>query len=336
MTPSARIGVVVIGRNEGERLIACLRSLQDRAERIVYVDSGSTDGSVEAARALGAEVFELDTSVPFTMARGRNAGFDALTKSDSNLDFVQFVDGDCTVVPGFIEAARDYLMAHADVAAVCGRRRERHPNASIYNRLIDMEWEAPAGEVGACGGDALIRVTAFHQVGGYNPQMIAGEEPEMCCRMRLEGWKIVRLPVEMTLHDAALHRFGQWWQRTSRAGHAFAEGAYLHGRSRLAHNVREVRSIVFWGIGVPLLGTTLPVLAAIAGSGWLVLAALGVWLAYPALVLRVFLRQRAAGRPSGDAALYALSCVLGKFPNAIGLLRFLRNRHRERTLIEYK
>lgn len=47
------VDAIVIGRNEGQRLIDCLGSLLGQVRRVIYVDSGSSDGSVEAARARG-------------------------------------------------------------------------------------------------------------------------------------------------------------------------------------------------------------------------------------------------------------------------------------------
>src|ERR1700733_8869724 len=73
----SKFGVVVIGRNEGQRLITCLQSLSD-ATAVIYVDSNSTDGSVKAAQDRNINIIELDLSVPFTAARARNAGFTRL------------------------------------------------------------------------------------------------------------------------------------------------------------------------------------------------------------------------------------------------------------------
>ncbi|BBH45959.1 hypothetical protein KU43P_24360 [Pseudomonas sp. KU43P] len=223
------IGVVVIGRNEGMRLERCLASLAKGADQVVYVDSGSTDGSVQRARSHGVEVLALDMSIPFTAARARNEGFACLLQLCPNLRHVQFVDGDCEVVAGWLASAQAFLDGHPEVAVVCGRRRERFPERSIYNHLCDLEWDTPVGEAKACGGDALMRVEAFRDVSGYRPGLIAGEEPELCVRLRARGWKIWRLDAEMTLHDAAMTRFSQWWRRCIRGGYAFAEGAYLHG-----------------------------------------------------------------------------------------------------------
>lgn len=321
-----RIGVVVIGRNEGERLARCLRSLQVAPACVVYVDSGSTDGSVALARGMGIEVLALDMGRPFTAARARNEGLKRLLQNCPGLAYVQFVDGDCEVVPGWLEAARLFLEGRPRAAVACGRRRERFPDRSIYNWLCDQEWDTPVGEATACGGDALMRVAAFEQVGGFDPALIAGEEPELCVRLRAAGWSVWRLEAEMTLHDAAMLRFGQWWQRSVRAGHAFAEGAALHGGTPSRHWVREASRAWLWGLGIPLA-----VLAALPLIGnW---ALLGL-LVYPLQVLR--LARRAGG--GRNQLLQALFLVLGKFPELQGQLKYGWNRLRDRRvqLIEYK
>lgn len=319
MSGGGRIGAVAIGRNEGARLVRCLASLAGAVDRVVYVDSGSTDDSVAAARAAGAEVVELDPATPFTAARARNEGLAHLMQGEAP-DLVQFVDGDCEMRPGWFPAARAFLEAHPDVAVVCGRRRERHPEASLWNRLIDREWDTPVGEARACGGDALMRVAPLRTVGGFNPAVIAGEEPELCVRLRREGWRIWRLDAEMTLHDAAMTRMGQWWRRAARAGHAYAEGAAMHGAAPERHGVAGVRRALFWGLALPA--------AAILPAPWIP-ASLTLLLAYPAQILRLSRREGAAD---------AVFLTLGKFPEAQGILTYTWRRLTGGAgrIIEYK
>jgi GT2 family glycosyltransferase len=324
------LGVVAIGRNEGERLRRCLNSIVGRGHTVVYVDSGSTDGSTELARELGADVVELDLSLPFTMARARNTGFSRLLELDPDVRFVQFVDGDCELVDGWLERAAALIEGRPEVAVVCGRRRERYPDRSIYNHLADIEWNSPVGEVKYCGGDALMRVEAFQQVGGYNSALIAGEEPELCVRMRQNGGVIMRIDAEMTLHDIAMTQFRQFWKRCERAGHAYAEGAAIHGAPPERHWVHPLRSIIFWGIALP---TGILVLAwPTRGASFLLV------LVYPLQIFRVALRSHAAGMSWRDSWLYSGACVLGRFPNAVGAIRYWRSRFlgRRQTLIEYK
>lgn len=322
MTDIADIGAVVIGRNEGQRLIDCLTSLQGQVGHIIYVDSGSTDGSQEAATRLGAEVVALDLSMPFTAARARNAGLARLNERAPAPLLVQFIDGDCVLDPDWIGQAAAFLVDHPQVGVVCGRRRERHPEASVFNRLIDQEWDTPVGEARSCGGDALMRVGALVQMAGYNPGLIAGEEPELCVRLRAAGWKVWRLDAEMTLHDAAITRPGQWWQRTRRAGHAFAEGAALHGAPPERHNVIPTRRAVIWGLVLPMLTLLALIFLPVLG-----LVLLLIW---PVQVLRLYQRY-------GDWAV-ALAMTFGKLAEGQGVLSYWRRRATgaQARLIEYK
>src|SRR5688572_12553794 len=337
MTLNEKIGVVAIGRNEGERLRACLRSCVGRVAAVVYVDSGSTDGSVEMARDMGVDVVPLDLTKPFTAARARNAGYARLVASRPNIEYVQFVDGDCEIVDGWMDAAAAALDADAKLAVACGRRRERYPEATIYNRLCDMEWAAVPGPTRECGGDAMVRLSALRQVGGYNGALIAGEEPEMCVRLRQKDWTIVRLDAEMTRHDAAMSRFGQWWKRAVRAGHAAAEGAAMHGAPPERHKVRSVQSTLFWGAVVPLLIFVGLALSKWVPYAWALSAVVGF--GYVVLAVRIYRYRRTQRHdPPRQSLLYAVFTVLGKFPQLLGTIQYFVNRARgTRTkLIEYK
>jgi GT2 family glycosyltransferase len=322
------VGMVVIGRNEGERLRRCCESLRGTGARVVYVDSGSSDGSVAMVRErMGFDVVELDLATPFTAGRARNEGVRRLRELVPGLRYVQFLDGDCEMAAGWLAQAVAFLDAHPDVAVVCGRRRERYPQRSVYNLLCDMEWDTPVGAAMACGGDALMRADAFDAVGGFRAGLIAGEEPELCVRLRARGGRIWRLDAEMTLHDAAMTRFRQWWKRMMRGGYAYAEAADLHGRPPERQGVRESRSIWLWAAIVPAL-----VAATVALLGPWGAAAMAV---YPLQVTRLALR----GGPAGTASWYrALFLVLGKFPEWLGQLRYLRHRRLgwRAELIEYK
>ena len=318
---------VVIGRNEGARLKACLQSLAPQVRRIVYVDSGSTDGSAALARSLGAEVVDLDLGRPFTAARARNAGVERLCMGLPQPEFVQFVDGDCMVDPAWMRNAVQAFAEHPDAVVICGRRRERFPEMSIYNRLCDREWNTPVGPARACGGDALMRFSALLAAGGYRDDLIAGEEPELCVRLRQRGGTIWRTDAEMTLHDAAITRFSQFWKRSKRAGHAFAEGAALHGAPPERHWVRETRRAAFWGAAVPV--------AAITGAIAIHPALIGLLLLWPFQVLRLAWTWRREGPVGREAALLWVPAKLAEAQGALGYW-FNRMAGRRRGLIEYK
>ena len=318
-----RVVAVAIGRNEGDRLIRCLAALSHQGLPVVYVDSGSTDGSIAEAEKIGAEVLEIDLSVPFTAARARNAGYARALEVFPQTEFIQFLDGDCELVDGWVAAALAALDADPKLAVVCGRRREKFPDETRWNRMIDAEWgAAPPGLAKACGGDALIRVAALQEVGGYREDLIAGEEPEMCYRMRQKGWTILRLAEEMTRHDADMTRFSQWWQRSRRAGHTYAEGVAIHGAGPEQYRKPELRRSLLWGLAIPVAILS----AALLITPW----ALVLLLIYPVQVLRL------ARRMPLQTAFFL---TIGKLPESHGALGYWAGRLagvKRRKLIEYK
>ncbi|WP_252913032.1 glycosyltransferase [Aliihoeflea aestuarii] len=323
---TGQIGIVVIGRNEGQRLVDCLASILGKGKTTIYVDSGSTDGSVATAVRMGATVVIMERGSQFSAARARNLGFRQLMHEAPETSFVQFLDGDCQLQPDWISAAATFLTRNPKVALVCGRRRERWPERTVYNALCDQEWNGPLGEIDECGGDFLARVDAFRQVGGFNDGLIAGEEPELCIRLRERGWRIFRIAEEMTRHDADILHFSQWWRRTVRGGHAFAQIEAMHRASPQRLWRRNVFRAFFWGGLAPALLA----LAPIAG-GW---ALLGL-LAYPLQWARLVFRRRDFSR-FGLASAGLL--VIGKLAELQGIATFHLSalRRRDPLLIEYK
>jgi len=325
-----QIGIVAVGRNEGDRLRRCLDAAAQHTSRVVYVDSGSSDGSPKIAAARDIDIVYLSNDRPYTAARARNAGLAHLLKSYPNLALVQFVDADCELAPDWLPAAMQRLQDDVTLAAVCGRRHETNREATVYNRLTDLEWDRSAGITDAFAGDALCRVEALRQVGGFSDGLICGEEPELCLRFRRRGWRIERLPRSMSWHDAAMHRFGQWWRRRLRGGWAYAEGAAVHSRPGERHNVRQSLSTWVWG---GLMPATI-ILTLWPTGGWSLLFAI----VYPAQGMRIYRRERIRGRAPRDASTWALFCVIGKFPEMMGQLRYWWHRAlgRRGRLIEYK
>jgi GT2 family glycosyltransferase len=325
-----QLGFVVIGRNEGPRLGRCLASLGER-RHLVYVDSSSRDDSVAIARRAGADVVELTGDEAFTAARARNAGATWMHENRPEVQFVQFLDGDCEVAAGWIDAGLAALTAHAQLAVVAGRVRERHPEASIYNRLCDLEWSVLSRKDGVCGGNSLVRLAAFRQVDGFEQNIMSGEEADLCRRLRARGWSVGVLPVEMVQHDADIKRFAGWWRRSVREGHCIAEEAWRDVGQDNAKCIRALISLVLWSAMLPVLAL---------GAAWhtygisLVVVA-GV---YALQGYRIARHGQRSGWSPADSRLYAAFTLLGKFAGLVGAVKFYGRAllSRPRSIIDHK
>jgi GT2 family glycosyltransferase len=276
-------------------------------------------------------------TIPFTAARARNAGWRRMAAINPGLHFIQFLDGDCELNSDWLRRSIHALIDEDALAAVFGRRRERYAHASIYNRMCDDEWNTPVGIAEACGGDALFRLDALQMVGGYSETLIAGEEPDLCLRLRHKGWKLRRLDAEMTLHDAAITSFRAFWKRTERSGFAYAEHVWRHGKSAIPSWRRQLYGIVFWGLLIPSVVLVCSVIFAFSGAKTALLAAMVALTVYPLQIARVA-AKKACTSDLKFARLYAILIVVGKVPQGIGALRcwIAHVLRRHALLIEYK
>lgn len=331
-----RIGVVVIGRNEGERLRKCLESVKEIADRVVYVDSGSADDSVAMAQAMGVEALDLDTSIPFCAARARNVGFARLMQRHPDVEFVQFIDGDCEIIQDWLPAATQVLSSRPEVAIVVGLLNERFPEASIYNRIGEVEWNfSGIGEVKSVGGIFMVRREAFESVGGFDITLTAGEEPELCHRLSRKGWIFLRLDRRMAWHDLAMTRFVQWWMRQTRNGYGSAYVGERFGLPNFQRNNSRVRIWAIWLIALPLVGVFAGI---VAGAPVGLLSALSMLAIWPAQVVRVAVRNAHRLNSRSLALAYAFFVMAAYFPQMAGQAKYLADRLRKRSnrLIEYK
>lgn len=320
------VAIVVIGRNEGARLIACLDSLEGSFEHIVYVDSGSTDGSAEAAIKRGANVVDLDMSIPFSAARARNAGIERLAEAGLP-EFVQFIDGDCVLDQDWIPKALSALTEMPRVGILTGWRTEVEPDASIYTRMAEHEWHRPAGDAEACGGDMIVRRRVLEATGGFTEMVVAAEDDEFCIRARAAGWRVYRLPIVMTYHNLGMTTFTQWWKRAERTGHGYAQVGHLHRGYFQAPRRR-----------VMLYGLALPVLIVIAMSAHLPVLAAFASLTYVVSWVRTSWILQRDGASVIMAVQHALFLSLSRLPEMIGFARYYWRRitGKRMQLIEYK
>ena len=327
------VSVVVIGRNEGQRLAACLQSIHainpiEGDIELIYVDSMSHDGSPALAASLGAKVLCVQPTRPCA-AFGRNAGWRAATAP-----FILFLDGDTLLHPDFIQTALS-AMADEQIAIVWGHRRESHPEQSLYNRALDLDWIYAPGITAFCGGDALMRRAVLEQVSGFSEDLIAGEEPELCQRIRATGKFILHIDQAMTLHDLAMTSFKAYWKRALRAGHAYAEVSQR----------MKTTSFPLWGdeckrnamrasvlLGLPVAAIILS--ASLANE----LPLVALLCAYALLILRSAYKARWKSRDVFTLLLYGVHSHFQQIPIAIGQLGYWLNRlrNKKQDLIEYK
>lgn len=329
-------GIVIIGRNEGERLRKCLRSIAGRYV-VVYVDSGSTDGSQALAKEFGATVIALSIPPNFTAARARNVGVMRLLQIAPTVKFVQTIDGDCELIENWIDIGIKSLEADRSLCAVSGRLHERYPKHSLYNALCDHEWNTPVGKAAGFGGITLLRTECFSAVGGYRDDMISGEDTEMAMRLRKAGWTIARLDADMAYHDADITRFSQWWRRAKRAGHGFAEMAFLHPDARWPDWSRTCRRITLWGFVIPLL-CAVSLVVGLFINRWLLTLALVLAAAFPLQMARLIFRETRKGTNIRLACVIGALFTIGKVPEFMGLIKFHWDRvlGRRAQIIEYK
>ncbi len=335
-SPLPHVAVVIIGRNEGDRLLACLTSVlemnypRDLVE-IIYVDSSSTDSSVGLARRLGVKTIVLEG--PTTAARGRNAGW-----TQTEAPFVLFLDGDTILHPDFVASALRHFndpQYREPLAGVYGNRRETRTADSIYNALFDLDWNASTGFSLFFGGDALVRREALSAVGGYNPLLIAGEEPDLCRRMRGLGYRVLHVDEPMTLHDLAMFSFTQYWRRSVRTGYAYAEISTRYAKTDDPLWSAESRSNIvrgiFWWWG--------PILAIVLSFLFHSIAPFALFL----VVAFILFARTAARTVSKTHSLplllaYSLHSHLQQVPILFGQIRYQRQRRRggNAAIIEYK
>ncbi len=325
------LSVVVIGRNEGERLRRCLDSIADMEPvgggfEVIYVDSCSTDTSVEIALSFGARVLRLEGGRP-SAARARNKGWRV-----AKANWILFLDGDTILDSAFPRLAMEAAVG-SSAAAVWGHRRELRPHANLFHRVLDLDWVYPAGESEFCGGDALMRLSALVATGGFDDALIAGEEPELCARLRALGYSIQHIDAPMTKHDLAISRWSQYWRRACRAGYAYSQIAWqtrdrqvqLWGRESTANVVRAVALLI--GLLIFVFSMFISPWFAAAGTA---LACL--------VLMRSAWRARWKSGSGVVLMLYAVHSHLQQIPIFLGQLSFWWDltRNRRRSLMEYK
>lgn len=321
-------GIVVIGRNEGQRLVSCFESIPEvLRKRTIYVDSGSSDNSIHEASCRGISTCLLDMSQPFTAGRARDTGFRQIVKAFPELNFIHFIDGDCTFADNWLPHAIRFLLDHPQTGVICGRLKERYPDRSVYNRACDIEWTMLSKNQAYCGGTFLIRVDAYLNSGGFNTTMIAGEEPELCRRIRSMGFGVATQDTIMGFHDANILTFRQWWLRNTRTGFAYAESQNISGRFSSSSRSNRVIRTLFWSSFLPFAIVTLSLQHP---------AFLTMLVVYPIQMMRIAINLPIP--QTRHKLIYGGFVLLAKFPETMGIIKFMFSRllRVQHSIIEYK
>jgi len=317
----AKTGVIVIGRNEGLNIKYCLSALEQFNDiEIIYVDSGSTDGSLEYVTSIGIPVHKLDPVRPFSAARARREGVNILLDKCPEIEYIQFVDGDCEMSINWIDTAKSFLNNNKSVSIVCGVLREKEPESSIYNWLSSFQWNMPLGEINACGGLFMIRVNSYVEAGGFNEKLITREEKDLCDRIRAKGDKIVRICEEMALHDSGLLYFNQWWKRAIWGGYGDALHISTNRKDLNIEHLNRIRRYLTWPFALPLIA-----LFGIIGMIWypaLLILPLFILILYNLLFLKITIGRIRIGESLKSAILYSFFRILRKFATGYGFLKY--------------
>lgn len=323
-----QLGIVIIGRNEGELLKRSLLSLPKQAE-LLYVDSGSMDGSVELVHSLGVAVHELNPISAFSAARARREGVEILLKRNPDMKYIQFVDGDCEIERKWINNAIGFLHEHNDVAVVCGMLEEYNPKGSIYNWLSSLQWDAPLGDIDACGGIFMIRKDSYEATGGFNAELLTREERDLCERIKRAGGRIIRLDSLMAKHDSGLLRFSQWWGRAVWGGYGDAVQIGIEKAEFNREQRNRMRRYITWPFALPILG----LIGLIGGLWfpWMLIVPCVCLCTYLMLFFKLFMYRIQKGNSIQEAGVYAFFNILRKFAAGYGFaLYFLQGKKKKK------
>ncbi|MGW5717866.1 glycosyltransferase family 2 protein [Amycolatopsis sp. NPDC003865] len=127
---NSSVSVVVLAKDERRCIARCLTSLMGKGfDRVVVVDTGSTDGTLDIAEAHGAEVVQVPWRDSFAAAR--NHGIDAVAGG-----WIVFLDADEWFAPGAAEQLVAYL-----------RKSTASPRTAFAPTIFDVVRESFVNQV---------------------------------------------------------------------------------------------------------------------------------------------------------------------------------------------
>ena len=200
--PTTELSIIIIARNEAKHIeqaiTSVLRAIQPfpHAE-VILVDSASTDDTVTIARRYPITIARLRPSWPLSAAAARYIGMKV-----SRGTYLMHLDGDMELDAAWLPRALPVLKAHPQAAGVDGYYRNLTPREGQPPEIHDehRSYDPAPVPVRYFTGAALYRRAALEAVGGFNPYLISEEEPELCIRLRGNGYQLLRLPYLMGIH----------------------------------------------------------------------------------------------------------------------------------------
>lgn len=232
------VSVIVVTRNDRERLIDCLRSLEEQAcesieAEVIVVDDGSTDGTAEAVGGLFPQV-RLIRKPGEGADISRNRGI-----AESRGAMVAFIDSDCVASRDWLETLVGELKKNV-VAVVGGRVIHRGP---FLRRIVGI---ADFGEYQGLTRTAVRSLPTCNlgltrSILGevqFDPRLAdAGGDTLFTERLRRSGADLTFLPDLVVEHRPAVG-FGDLMQRAGRYGRSFVRARQVDPTLRYAGFVR--------------------------------------------------------------------------------------------------
>ncbi|MDB4634321.1 glycosyltransferase [Rubripirellula sp.] len=193
------VTAVIIGRNEEEYIAMAIKSVLKVGTRlggveVIFVDSASTDQSIEVAAEFPIRILQLKPDWPLCVAAGRYTGV-----RHAKGKHILFLDGDSEVGEQWLVEATEFLNANPLYGGVAGVLNERYVDESGEciggkENVRDQDLTVYKTEKKSLGGIALFRSEAIDQVGSVNPHLPTAEDHELCLRLRVRGFKLATIP----------------------------------------------------------------------------------------------------------------------------------------------
>lgn len=277
-----QLSIVLIAKNLEWNIARLIESVQANATalepyEIIYVDSASTDRTVEIACQYPVGVYRLPPENQLTPAAGRFTGF---KKAKGKL--LLFLDGDQQLWPGWLEKGLRILDANPDVAGVTGVEVFLKPDQKPedYTGPGPETFDDRYFQVRQTSGPALFRRTVLEELGPYHPFLYSEEEPEMCLRFRSHGYRLLRTyhPIVFHYSDPRKEIPTLFKRRKRNLYLGYGQVLRLHaGKPTLRTYLKERGYIVMPAIGL-LLGLALLIVSLVTGVWWL----FGAWVLFVA------------------------------------------------------